>query len=51
MSGIFRKFRKDEIQITPFEANKEYTVRLTNYTGSYFEKAIFYWCGHHTFVQ
>ena len=38
MSGIFRKFRKDEIQITPFEANKEYTVRLTNYTGSYFEK-------------
>ena len=38
MSGIFKKFRKDEIQITPFEANKEYTVFLSNYTGSYYEK-------------
>jgi len=38
MSGIFKKFRKDDIQITPFEAHKEYEFTISNYTGSYFEK-------------
>ena len=38
MSGIFKKFRKDDIEITPFEAHKEYLVYVVNYTGSYYEK-------------
>ena len=38
MSGIFKKFRKDDIQFTPFEAHKEYKFTITNYTGSYYEK-------------
>jgi hypothetical protein len=38
MSGIFKKFRKDDIQITPFEAHKTYEFTISNYTGSYFEK-------------
>ena len=37
MSGIFKKFRKDDIQFTPFEAHKEYKFTITNYTGSYYE--------------
>lgn len=38
MSGVFKKFRKGDIEITPFQANKEYLVHVSNYTGSYFEK-------------
>ena len=38
MSGIFKKFRKDDIEITPFEAHKEYYIHIENSTGSYFEK-------------
>jgi len=37
MSGIFKKFRKGDIQITPYEAHKEYLVYVNNYTGSYAE--------------
>jgi hypothetical protein len=38
MSGVFKKFRKGDIEITPFQANKEYLIYVTNYTGSYYEK-------------
>jgi hypothetical protein len=38
MSGIFKKFRKDDIQITPFEAHKTYEFTISNHTGSYFER-------------
>ncbi len=38
MSGIFKKFRKDDIQITPFEAHKDYLIYVSNYTGSYYER-------------
>mgnify|MGYP000563039432 CR=1 FL=1 len=35
--ATFKKFRKDEIQITPYEAHKEYLVYVSDYTGSYHE--------------
>ena len=38
MSGIFKRFRMDDIQHTPFEAHKDYIVYVNNYTGSYYEK-------------
>jgi len=38
MSGVFKKFRKGDIEITPFQANKYYYVNVSNYTGSYYEK-------------
>ena len=38
MSGVFKKFRKGDIEITPFQANKEYLIYVSNYTGSYYEK-------------
>ena len=38
MSGIFKKFRKDDIQITPFEAHKDYLIYVSNFTGSYYER-------------
>lgn len=37
MPGIFKRLRKDDITITPYEANKYYLVYVSNYTGSYEE--------------
>ena len=35
--GIFKTFRGDEIQLTPYNAHKDYIVYIENYTGSYYE--------------
>ena len=37
MGTTFKKFRGDEIQITPYDAHKEYLVYIEDYTGSYYE--------------
>jgi len=37
MSGIFKAFRGDEIQLTPYNAHKDYIVYIEDYTGSYYE--------------
>ena len=37
MSTIFKKFRKGDIAISPYTANKDYLVYISDYTGSYFE--------------
>jgi hypothetical protein len=37
MAGIFKTFRGDEIQLTPYNAHKDYIVYIENYTGSYYE--------------
>ena len=38
MSGIFKKFKSDDIQVTPYEANKSYLIYFNDKTGSYYEK-------------
>ena len=38
MSGIFKKFRQGDIEITPYEAHKSYYIEFINCTGSYFEE-------------
>ena len=37
MSGTYKKFRSEDITITPFDAHKDYLVYVSNFTGSYFE--------------
>ena len=37
MSGTFKKFRSEDITITPFDAHKDYLVYISNFTGSYYE--------------
>ena len=37
MSGIFKTFRGDEIQLTPYNAHKDYIVYIEDFTGSYYE--------------
>ena len=37
MATTFKTFRGDEIQITPYDAHKEYLVYIEDFTGSYYE--------------
>jgi hypothetical protein len=37
MSGTYKKFRSEDISITPFDAHKDYLVYIDNFTGSYYE--------------
>ena len=38
MSGIFKKFKRDDIQLTPYEAHKTYLIYFNDKTGSYYER-------------
>tara|TARA_R110000744_G_scaffold142982_4_gene254802 strand:+ start:421 stop:2271 length:1851 start_codon:yes stop_codon:yes gene_type:complete len=38
MSGIFKKFKRDDIQLTPYEAHKTYLIYFDDKTGSYYER-------------
>jgi len=37
MSGTYKKFRSEDISITPFDAHKDYLLYIDNFTGSYYE--------------
>lgn len=37
MSGIFKKFKRDDIQLTPYEAHKTYLIYFDDKVGTYYE--------------
>ena len=43
MPGIFKRLRRDDVSITPYEAHKYYLVYVSDYTGSYVEPNYAQW--------